>query len=118
MNTTLLIIQGTLAIVFTASGTIIYLLKDKLKNKLSWLTNFSPQMVAFICISKVVGALGLVLPTFLRINPQITLFAAIGLATIMILAMVYHIRKKEYKDVPATVVFLALLLFVASYYIS
>lgn len=111
MTTT--IIEGILATVFTLSGTIIYLFKNKLKNKLSWLTAYSPSMVLFICITKVIGALGLILPTYFNVLPILTPIAALGLATIMILAMAYHIRKKEYKDLPATIIFLALSLFVA-----
>ena len=112
-TTTIWIIQGILATVFTLSGTIIYLFKDKLKSKLTWLTEYSPIMVQFICVSKIIGAMGLILPMYFNILPILTPFAALGLATIMGLALAYHIRKKEYKDVPATIIFLALSLFVA-----
>jgi len=111
MTTT--IIEGILATVFTLSGTIIYLFKDKLKSKLSWLTEYSPNMVLFICLSKIIGALGLILPIQFNFFPILTSIAALGLATIMVLAIAYHIRKKEYKDLPATIIFLALSLFVA-----
>ncbi len=111
MTTT--IIEGILATVFTLSGTIIYVFKDKLKTKLSWLTEYSPTMVLFICLAKIIGALGLILPIQFKFFPILTPIAALGLATIMVLAMAYHIRKKEYKDLPATIIFLALSLFVA-----
>lgn len=113
MNTTIWIMQGILATVFMLSGTVIYLLKGKLKSKLSWLTEYSPNMVLFICVAKIVGALGLILPTYLNILPILTPIAALGLATIMMLAAAYHLRKKEYKDLPATILFFALSLFVA-----
>lgn len=111
MTTT--IIEGILAAVFASSGTIIYLFKNKLKNRLSWLTAYSPRMVLFICLSKVLGALGLILPVYLNIFPILTPIAALGLASIMLLATVYHLRQKEYKDLPATLIFFALSLFVA-----
>jgi hypothetical protein len=113
MNTTIWIIQGILATVFTLSGSIIYLFKDKLKPKLSWLTKYSPNMVLFICVSKTIGGIGLVLPMYFNVLPILTPIAALGLATIMVLAMTYHFRKKEYKDLPATIIFLVLSLFVA-----
>jgi hypothetical protein len=50
---------------------------------------------------------------YFNILPILTPIAALGLATIMGLALAYHIRKKEYKDTPATIIFLALSLFVA-----
>ncbi|TRX37390.1 DoxX family protein [Flavobacterium sp. ZT3R18] len=113
MNTTLWIIQGILATVFSLSGLIIYLLKNKLASKLSWLNEYSPNMVLFICTSKIVGALGLILPVYFKVLPILTPIAGFGLATIMILAIAYHFRKKEYKDLPAAILFLALSLFVA-----
>ena len=111
MTTT--IIEGILATVFTLSGIIIYSFKHKLKPKLSWLTTYSPNMVLFICLAKFFGALGLILPIQFNFFPIITPIAALGLATIMVLAMAYHIRKKEYKDLPATLIFLTLSLFIA-----
>ena len=113
MNTTVWIIQGILATIFALSGIIIYLFRDKLKSKLSWLTEYSPRMVLFINVSKITGAFGLILPMYFNVLPILTPIAALGLATIMFLAMAYHFRKKEFKDLPATIIFLALSLLVA-----
>ncbi|MFI5137247.1 MAG: DoxX family protein [Sphingobacteriales bacterium] len=114
MNTTLWTIQGILAIIFTASGSIIMLLpKEKSAAKLSWVNEYSDNTRLFICLSKIAGAAGLILPLWLNILPVLTPIAALGLATIMVLAMAYHIRKKEFKDVPATLLFMALALFIA-----
>ena len=105
------IIQSILAAIFFLSGSVIYLLKDKLKYKLSWLTSYSPRMVLFICLSKIIGALGLFISMLFNL-PFLTLISALGLASIMVLATLYHLKKKEYKDLPATLIFLVLLLFV------
>ena len=114
MNTILWIIQGILATVFTLSGLLIMLLpKEKFVSRLSWVNEYSNNMRYFICGSKIAGAIGLILPMLLNILPVLTPIAALGIAAIMILAMAYHIKKKEYKDVPATLLFLALSLFVA-----
>jgi phosphoglycerol transferase MdoB-like AlkP superfamily enzyme len=113
MNTSISIIQGFLAVVFLLSGIIVYSLKDRLKTKLSWLNQYSQNMVLFICISKITGALGLLLPLYFNMTPILAPIAALGLATIMILATAYHVRKKEYKDLPATILFLVLSLIVA-----
>ena len=47
------------------------------------------------------------------IMPILTPFASIGIAIIMALAFAYHIRRKEYKDIPATIIFFAVALFIA-----
>lgn len=41
--------------------------------------------------------------------------AALGIALIMLLAFVYHIRRGEYKDVPATVLFFVVSVFLTFY---
>ncbi len=114
MNTTLWIIQGILATVFALSGSIILLApKAKLETKLSWVKKYSDGMRYFICTSKIAGAIGLILPMYLNILPILTPIAAVGIATIMALAMLYHFRHKEYKDVPATIIFFVLSVIVA-----
>ncbi len=113
MNTTTWIMQGILATVFLASGIIIYLLREKLKPKLSWLNEYSPKAVLLICIAKIMGAIGLIVPMLTGIFPVLTPMAASGIATIMALAFAYHIKKKEYKDIPATIIFFGIALFIA-----
>lgn len=113
METTLWTMQVILATVMIASGTVILIFKGKLKSKLTWLTEYSTAMVAFICLSKIAGGIGLAVPMLSGIMPILTPIAAIGIATIMLLAFSYHIRKKEYKDVPATIIFFAMAAFIA-----
>ena len=113
MNTTISVIQTALAIIFFASGTIILILKEKLKSKLSWLNVYSPKMVYFICFSKIAGAIGLIIPMLISNTNFLAFISAIGISAIMALAFNYHIKKKEYKDMPATILFFILSLVVA-----
>ena len=113
MNTALWITQGILATVFASSGLIILLLpKEKLAPKLSWVREYSDGTKLFICLAKITGSIGLILPMYLNILPVLTPIAALGLATIMLLALLYHLRRNEFKDIPATIIFLALTLFI------
>lgn len=115
MNTTISFIQATLAIVFFASGSIILILKENLKNKLSWLNVYSPKLVFFICFSKIAGAIGLIIPMLVSNINFVAFISAIGISIIMALAFSYHLKKKEYKDMPATILFFMLSLVVAIY---
>ena len=111
MNTTLWIIQGIVATALIASGLIIMLLpKEKLASKLSWVDEYSDGKRYFICISKIAGGIGLILPIYLSILPILTPIAACCIALFMLFAMRYHFSKKEYKDVPATIIFFALII--------
>lgn len=114
MNTTLWITQSILAAALAASGLIIlFMPKEKLIPRLSWVAEYSDGMRYFICLSKIAGAIGLILPAYLNIIPILTPIAACCIAVFMILAMRYHFIKKEYKDVPTTIIFLLLSIFIA-----
>jgi hypothetical protein len=114
MNTTLWILQGLVATALIASGLIIMLMpKEKLAPKLSWVSEYSDGMRYFICTSKILGGIGLILPVYLNILPILTPIAACFIALFMLFAMRYHIVHKEYKDIPATVVFFILAVFIA-----
>lgn len=114
MNTTIWILQGIVATALVASGFIIMLLpKEKLTPKLSWVDEYSDGMRYFICTSKILGGIGLILPMYLNILPILTPIAACFIALFMLFAMRYHILHKEYKDVPATVIFFILAIVIA-----
>lgn len=116
MNTTVWTLQIIVASALAMSGFIIILLpKDKLATRLSWVKEYSDPMRYFICSSKIIGAIGLIFPLYLNILPLLTPIAGFGIAIFMILAMAYHLKKKEYKDIPATVIFFGLALFIAVY---
>ncbi len=53
-------------------------------------------LTRFIGVAEVLGGLGLVLPSLLRIKPVLTPLAAIGILLIMILAIGYHLYQGEY----------------------
>ena len=72
----------------------------------------APGLIRFIGISEILGALGLLLPSLLRIRPVLTPIAAIGIATIMIMAIGFHISKAEFGALPIVILLGALAVFV------
>lgn len=68
-------------------------------------------LVRFIGLAEVAGAIGLVLPAATRVAPVLTAWAAVGLATIMVLATGFHASRGE--SVAITVALLAASSFVA-----
>ncbi len=70
-------------------------------------------MVRFIGISELLGALGLILPAATKIKPSLTPLAALGLLTIMILAMGFHLSRGEAQALPINMVLGGLAAFVA-----
>ncbi|HEX2705221.1 MAG TPA: DoxX family protein, partial [Candidatus Lustribacter sp.] len=62
--------------------------------------DFSAGMVRFIGVVELLAAIGLILPAATGIAPVLTPLAATGLAVIMVLAAVTHLRRKEASALP------------------
>lgn len=69
-------------------------------------------LTRFIGISELLGGLGLILPAALRIAPRLTVWAAYGLALIMVLAMLFHFSRGEMSDIPKNIVLGLLTIFI------
>lgn len=78
---------------------------------MGFVNHTSEGMVRFIGVAELLGAIGLILPSALRILPFLTSLAAVGLAIIMVLATNEHISHGE--PFLPTVVLFALAAFVA-----
>jgi uncharacterized membrane protein len=108
------VIQGILAAMFLMAGFMkSFTPIEKLAESLPWVKEYSPALVRFIGISELLGALGLILPSLLRIKPQLTPLAALGIFIIMVLATGFHLMRAEIQALPITVIIGALALFVA-----
>jgi uncharacterized membrane protein len=60
-----------------------------------WVASLPVALVRFIGVVEIVGALGLLLPAATRIRPVLTPLAAAGLATMMALAIPFHLMRGE-----------------------
>lgn len=60
-----------------------------------WAGEVSPALVKLTGIIDLLGGLGLILPSLLRIKPVLTPVAALGLVALMICACVFHIMRGE-----------------------
>jgi hypothetical protein len=74
------------------------------KNRPAGLTR---GLTTFIGICELAGAFGVVLPAVTGIAPWLSAWAAVGLATVMLLAIGYHVRRREPPAVPAILFALA-----------
>ncbi len=114
MNVFLWIVQIVLGAAFILAGVMKSTQpKEKLAPKLPWVQDFSPATVRLIGIVELLGGLGLILPAATGIAPILTPIAATGLALIMVLAALTHVRRKELPAVGVNAVLFALAAFVA-----
>lgn len=108
------VVQALLALAFFASGAMkVAMPIEELKANMPWIDGPLGGLVRFIGVSEVLGAVGLVLPTATRIKPFLTPLAALGLATVMVLAAGTHASRGELGALPVNAVLGGLALFVA-----
>ena len=111
MKIALWIVQLLLAFVFIASGSMKLFAFDKFAASAPDLAG-QHGLVIFIGIAELAGAIGLILPRLTGILPVLTTWAAVGLATIMVLATGFHLVRGEISHAVVTTVLLVLATFV------
>lgn len=75
---------------------------------MAWVNAVPAWLVRFIGGSELLGGLGLILPSALRIQPRLTVLAAYGIATIMVLAAIFHAMRGEYPAIVNNIVMLVI----------
>lgn len=117
MHLALWIIAGLLAAAYLVSGLgKLVLTKEKIATtgkSAKWVEDFSARSVKAIGALEVLGAAGLVLPGAFDIAPILVPLAAVGLAMIMVGAVITRARRQEVKLMMADLTYLALAVFVA-----
>jgi uncharacterized membrane protein YphA (DoxX/SURF4 family) len=113
MNIALWVAQGLVALFFLTAG-IPKLTQPMptLAKRLPWAPSLPAGFVRFIGAAEIVGAIGLIVPAATKIAPVLTIAAAIGLAVVMVSAIIFHATRKEYTNIAPSVVFLLFIAFV------
>lgn len=113
LHISLWIAQVLLALLFGFAGIMKTTspIEDLAQKGMTFVNDYGIGLVRFIGISELLGAIGLILPSALRIKPVFTPLAALGIAVIMVLATIYHLMHGE--PFAGSLAFLAISLFVA-----
>ncbi len=89
-------VQVLLALTFLGAGLMkIVKTAEQLAASQAWVPHFSPLMVRGIGVLEVLGAIALIVPSASRIMPKLTVYAAIGLALLMLGAAGTHVMIGE-----------------------
>ncbi len=115
MHIALWIVQALLAFAFLMAGGMKMgaPIEDLLANGMTFVEWTPAAVVRFIGAAEFAGALGLILPSVLRIQPKLTPIAAGALAFVMVLAAGSHVMHDEMGALGAPIVLGLLSAFVA-----
>ena len=114
MNIAIWVVQVLLAVLFIQFGFMkAFLPIDSIADQTPFVLDVPEALVRFIGVAELAGGLGLILPAITRILPWLTIAAAGGLGTIMILAFIFGVSRGEIPNAVINIVVLALLAFIA-----
>ena len=106
--------QGFLALMFIMPAFMkIFQPIDALSGMLPWAGQVSPVVVRGLGVIDLLGGLGIILPSALRIQPKLTVWAAFGGIILMVCAIVFHLSRGESNVIGFNILLVALLAFVA-----
>jgi hypothetical protein len=115
MNIALWTVAGLLAAVFLLAGSTKLLIpREKLATAPGggWVLDFSAGFVKSLGALEILGVLGLILPAALGIAEVLVPLAALGLALVMVGAVIVESRREEFKHVLVNLAYLTLAAFV------
>lgn len=113
LRASLWISQIVLAVVFAiAGGMKASMPMYKLARSMGSVAMLPEALVRFIGLCELAAAVALIVPSAFRIVPRLTPMAAFGLASIMALAMGFHLMRSEIFMLPVNVLLGGLALFV------
>jgi len=114
IRVTLWIVQLLLAGVFVMSGLAkLFSPISELLKSIPWTGDLPVAFVRSIGIVDLAGGIGILLPALTRIQPRLTVLAALGCALLQAFAMVFHLSRGEGMMLPINLVLLGLSLLVA-----
>lgn len=113
MHRLLWVLQVVFGLYFIAVGIVHFVVPEGLPGFVSWMYDLTPMQHTVAGIAEIAGGLGLILPGLTGVFPQLTIWAALGLAVIMVAAAVWHLGRDEFANIGANLVNIAILVFIA-----
>ena len=107
--------QIFLAIAFAVFGSMKATVSlDQLAGAMKWVPTVAPGFVRALGVAEILGAVGLILPSIARIQPRLTVAAAICLAILQVIAICLHATRGETaQTIGLNIILLGLAVFVA-----
>ncbi|GAB3494331.1 DoxX family protein [Spirosoma knui] len=100
------------SLVWAASMKLIQPI-DNLSTMWPWAGQVPAAFVKFTGLVDLLGGIGLILPSLVRIKPNLTPIAAIGVIVLMVCASIFHIGRGETSVIGVNIVFASIAAFVA-----
>jgi len=114
MNIGLWVLQVVTAVLFGGHGVLLVTGPQRMAERASWVAALPAPFVRVLGVLEILGAIGLVLPPLTGVLPTLTVAAAGGLVAMMLLAILFHVTRREWPNIGLNIV-LGLLAFAVAY---
>lgn len=114
-NRILWILQWVFGLYFVVVGINHFVVPDGLPQMMDWMYELDDGLHYVAGTAEILGGLGLILPGLTKIQPQLTVYAALGLIAVMIGAVIWHAGREGEIAVIGTNIFNILVLAYIAY---
>jgi uncharacterized membrane protein len=112
-NRAMWVLQWGFGLFFIAFGVLHFVIPVGLPGPLRWMYDLDPTLHFVTGIAEILGGIGLILPALTGMLPELTPWAAIGLALVMAGAIVFHAGRGEILNIVLNAVTIAVMGYVA-----
>jgi uncharacterized membrane protein len=95
MHVTLWVAQILVALFLITGAVLKFQPIEKIAAMMPWAGQVPAVVVRLLGVIDLLGALGLILPSLLRIKPLLAVWAAIGVIALMACATIFHVYRGE-----------------------
>lgn len=113
MNEVLWAAQLLLALAFLGAGYDQAVLYHDAGRRMAWVAALPRKLAVALGTLEILGAIGLIVPAWTRVQPWLTPTAGLALACLMAAAVVFHANRREIPQIAFSGTFLVVAAFVA-----
>jgi uncharacterized membrane protein len=107
------VLQWVFGLYFIAFGVMHFAVPEGLPQTLEFMYDLDDTLHYVTGVAEILGGLGLILPGLTGISPELTSWAAVGLALVMTGAIIYHSGRGEFLNIVLNVIVGGAMIYVA-----
>jgi putative oxidoreductase len=107
------VLQALTAFVFGSHGLLMLSGPQRMGERVPWVRALPVPLVRLLGLVEILGAIGVVVPAATGVLPSLTVAAAGGLVAMMLLAMLFHVTRREWPNIGLNLILGALAFAVA-----
>ncbi|WP_254561094.1 DoxX family protein [Dyadobacter diqingensis] len=113
IHITLWVAQVTLAALFITGAVMKFQPIETISAMMPWTGQVPAWIVRLLGLIDLLAAVGLILPSLLRIKPQLTTWTALGIIALMFSAIIFHVSRGEASVIGVNIISAIIALFIA-----